>query len=208
MATNGNGIVLSTVKTIKTKERINYEDININNYIKMIYKWVWHYKKKYFYLNLEFEDLEAQALLIFSLTKHEFNPYLGTGFSTVLTINLKGYLLDYCKAHKNKKENEVSPFKIKTEGNEEINILDTIPAKTTDTLKYFIEFAEENLSKKSFAVLQWIFENPIYVCRNRLKIYSNRLGIPLDELKSILNEIGVFWKKKGKYFNSCCGGVI
>ena len=128
-----------------------------DKYVRLIRKTAGDYAKKY---KLPYEDVEAQAFLIYCETLEKYDVSKGVQFITYLYSCLKS-LGDYCKVE------------LKKNGSEGVSVFDVEVDEKTENLqvKDFLAVASKMLSIEAYDVLQWLVsfewndENNVYSCK-------------------------------------------
>lgn len=151
--------------------------IKLKNYQRMIRKFASSYKRKY--PNMEYEDLEAQAYLIFCETLQKYDP-TKSKFSTKLYWELKK-LTNYCTYKKYGRGQAIGDFLIKEVRYEYV----------FEQVEFYLT-AKQTLSAKGYKVLNSILNGEIKN-RNQALMYFKNKNWKYSIISKAWNEIKNFW---------------
>ena len=160
-----------------------------DKYVRLIRKTAGDYAKVY---KLPYEDVEAQAFLIYCETLEKYDVSKGVQFITYLYLCLKS-LGDYCKAE------------LKRKGSEGVSVFDVEVDEKTENLqvKDFLAVASKMLSIEAYDVLQWLVsfewndENNVYSCKPTIARVMKKFHYSRQKSIRLWNEIKAFWNSDG-----------
>ena len=157
-------------------------------YVRLIRKMAGYYATRY---NLPYEDVEAQAFLIYCETLEKFDISKGVKFITFLYTRLQA-LGDYCEAEKKRSSN------VSVEDD-----LFYIPSRETFDIKDFLSVACQLLSAEAFAVLSWLVsfdwndDRRKYDCRPSVAMVKRKFHYSRRKAERLWGEIRDFWNSEG-----------
>lgn len=160
-----------------------------DKYVRLIRKTAGDYAKKY---HLPYEEIEAQAFLIYCETLEKYDVSKGVQFITFLYARLKS-LGDYCKAE------------LKRKGSEGVSVFDVEVDERPENLqvKDFLAVASKMLSIEAYDVLQWLVsfewndENNVYSCKPTIARVMKKFHYSRQKSIRLWNEIKAFWNSDG-----------
>lgn len=161
-----------------------------DKYVRLIRKTAGNYARLY---KLPYEDVEAQAFLIYCETLEKYDVSSGVQFITFLYIRLKS-LGDYCKAEIKKNNFEIYGADYDFEKVEKTESL---------KLKDFLAVAKEMLTIEAYDVLNWLVsfewndENHIYSCKPTVARVMKKYHYSRQKSIRLWNEIKAFWNSDG-----------
>jgi len=178
------------------------ESANFSGCKNMIYKLAlnrWS-KMRHNRPDVEFDDVLAEAYLIYAWCLKNFQDDKNTKFSTYLYIQLRGRLADYYDAtykvmdlYENIVENN------EDEDDYESNIVSKNYDLSDETNEIY-ESGKECLSYEGYEVLKYIlsreWENEKKHNYPNVGQISSKLGYPRDVVLSAMGEIKTFWMKR------------
>ena len=160
-----------------------------DKYVRLIRKTAGEYARNY---RLPYEDVEAQAFLIYCETLEKYDISKGVQFVTLLYSRLKS-LGDYCK------------LELKKNGFEGVSIFDVEIDDKVESLKVkdFLAVASKMLSIEAYDVLLWLVgfewndENKIYSCKPTVARVMKKFHFSRQKTVRIWGEIKAFWNSDG-----------
>lgn len=161
-----------------------------DKYVRLIRKTAGNYARLY---KLPYEDVEAQAFLIYCETLEKYDVSSGVQFITFLYIRLKS-LGDYCKAEIKKNNFEIYGADYDFEKVEKTESL---------KLRDFLAVAKEMLTIEAYDVLNWLVsfewndENHIYSCKPTVTRVMKKYHYSRQKSIRLWNEIKAFWNFDG-----------
>lgn len=160
-----------------------------DKYVRLIRKTAGDYARCY---KLPYEDVEAQAFLIYCETLERYDVSSGVQFITFLYVRLKS-LGDYCKAEIRKNDREgISVYDVE---------IDERPENLK--IKDFLAAAREMLSIEAYDVLRWLVsfewndENRVYSCKPTVARVMRKFHYSRQKSVKVWNEIRTFWNGDG-----------
>lgn len=160
-----------------------------DKYVRLIRNTAGDYARLY---KLPYEDVEAQAFLIYCETLEKYDVSRGVQFITYLYLRLKS-LGDYCKSE------------IRKNTAESVSIYDMEVDERTENLqvKDFLAIASKMLSIEAYAVLQWLVsfewndDNKVYSCKPTVARVMKKFHYSRQKSIRLWNEIKMFWNSDG-----------
>ena len=160
-----------------------------DKYVRLIRKTAGNYARLY---KLPYEDVEAQAFLIYCETLEKYDVSTGVQFITFLYVRLKS-LGDYCKAE------------IKKNDFEGVSVYDVEIDERPENLKVkdFLAVAKEMLTIEAYDVLNWLVsfewndDNKVYSCKPTIARVMKKFHYSRQKSIRLWNEIKTFWNSDG-----------